>query len=328
MLKTAACGAGLVLALALATPAAGFVVEGPSFRAWSPHEDVERAARWDARGAAMTETGERGLGGGLEYALDNSVCSALTFLDQPAPTCAQIKASFVEALARWEAEHPMIRFTDVTDRVALRMQGRTAAADGQGAEIDVIAVGPQDFRPFESPRLAAMTNYYFDIARRPMKTNGRIAERAAGVLTAADIRLSTKTCYFLDPAFEQVGCAHFGSLIKHEIGHVLGVEHPDQHPQRNLAPAPVSEPDKCDSAAARFVLSAVIDASAAARSVLYGAAVWRHGLTADDIAARDALYPRCVPSQVEFASLPPQTLHVADGVASQSASAGAISSVR
>lgn len=284
---------GLVWVGIQAPSAAAFVLEGPAHRAWTPQEDVDYAARWDANDTSFAESGARGLGGGLEFSMDQSVCDRLTFLDSPTPTCDQIRAALRSAFDRWAQGNPTLAFTDVSETVPVRLQGRTSPRDGQGAEIDIVASSVDEFRAFTNPRIAAMTVYYFDITRRPQRTDGRLAASSSGVLTAADIRLSTQTCYFLDPAFEKVGCAHFASLMKHEIGHVLGIDHPNETPERNLAPVAAAATG-CDAASPTlYQPSAVIEAHAAAQSVLYGANVWRHGLTADDLAARDALYPPC-----------------------------------
>ncbi len=318
--------AGLLALGVAATTATAFVLEGPSLRPWAPAEDVMRAARWDANTRALTETGERGLGGGLEYAIDDSVCAALPFLDTPAPPCSAIKAAIADAMTRWTVDHPTLRFVEVTDTVAVRMQGRAAPHDGQGAEIDFIAMGPDRFMAFANRRIAAMTNAFFDTRRKPTLTTGAVADLSVGAMTATDVRLSTRACYFLDIAFEKIGCAHFPSLIKHEIGHVLGIEHPDQFPDRNLARAAAAPPsDACAEGlmAGAYQPSAEIPTHAAARSVLYGADVWRHGLAPDDIAGRDALYPPCAR---DAAPTPRPTITTAAAVDAQTAAAGKIAS--
>lgn len=285
-----------VFLAAVTAPALAFVLEGPSHRPWHPLEDIDRAARWDANQGSLVETGERGLGGGIEYSIDESLCTRLTFLDAPAPSCDQIKAALQEALDRWTVGSPTVRFTDVSTAIPVAMQGRSPSAVGKGAELDFIAVDGEQFPSFLNPRIAAMAIYYYDEDKRPILTTGQIAPLSLGTLTAADVRLSTRTCYFLDPAFEQVGCAHFGSLIKHEVGHVLGVEHPDQFPDRNLAPESAAAATGCALTPIAYTPNAAVDPHAAAQSVLYGAAIWRHGLTQDDFAARDALYPTCAPA--------------------------------
>lgn len=292
IVATVAAAAGLSMTTA---PARAFVLEGPVVRPWTPAEDVARAARWDSNARAFAVSGERGLGGGLEYAVHDSVCANLVFLDAPAPSCDTIKDAIAEAMGRWSAGHPGLRFTDATGRIAVKMQGRSPPYIGQGAEIDFIAMGVDQFMAFSNRRIAAMTNYFYDTSRRPRLTDGSVAALSMGVLTAADVRLSTRTCYFMDMAFERIGCAHFPSLIKHEIGHVLGIEHPDQHADRNLAALSPTVANGTCADAATFTLSTTLDPHATANSILYGAAIWRQGLTADDLAARDAMYPPCAP---------------------------------
>jgi hypothetical protein len=279
-------GALLMGALLALPSASAFVVEGPDRRPWPAEEDVMRAARWDAGESSLVGSNVRGLGGGLEYAVDDSVCTALRFVDRP--SCDAIKAAIAEAGRRWSDGNPHIRFTDVTGLAPPVRQGQTPGYIGVGAEVDFFADGPQTFLPFLDNAIAAMTTYYYDRETLPRMTTGATAEAGLGQLVGADIRLNDARCYYLDPAAAAPGCAHFSSVVLHELGHVIGVDHPDEAPERNLALT--RGPDPC-------VTQAVATAPLPDRAVLWmqvvGARGWVEGLSADDLAGRDALYPPC-----------------------------------
>jgi hypothetical protein len=293
--------AGLLAALVIGGATAGaFVLEGPMDRPWPAVEDVDRAARWDYNADPRAEGGAPGLGGGIEVSLDDSLCTELNFLDNP--PCAAIKAAVMAAANRWGEGHPILRFVDVSDRIAVAPQGSFAASDGQGAEVDVFAASPAQFGPFRARGVAAMTVYYFDTERRPRLTNTFMADRSLGTLTAADVRLSTSACYYIDEADRRFGCAHFPSLMMHEFAHVIGVDHPDETPDRNLDtddnPANAM-PVNCEAPRQGLQVSLRFEPAATSVGQLWGANAWRRGLTFDDVAARDALYPHCGISLVE-----------------------------
>ncbi len=285
---------GVAMLSATATSALAFVVEGPQDRPWTPAEDVDRAARWTAGHRALVDGGPRGLGGGLEIAIDDSLCQSLTILDRP--DCALVRAAVMEAARRWEEGHPILHFVEVSDRISPMGQGAHPPSQGQGAEIDIFAATPEEFPPFRLTGIAAVTMYYFDVGAQPLLTNGSAAPLSAGTLQAADIRLSTDACYYLEASHRRFGCAHLPSIMMHEIGHVLGVDHPDERTDRNLdddeQPGNVM-PINCMSPSLSLRHSPRVEAGATAIAHLWGDNAWARGLTNDDIAARDALYPHC-----------------------------------
>lgn len=292
-MRAAAVFIAMIVGL-IAPMAQAFVLEGPHARPWPAQEDLARAARWDAGEGSLVGAGARGLGGGLEYAIDESLCERLRFIDSP--PCVAIKEAVREAAARWSAGRPDLALVDVSGAVTAQAQGNSPSAIGLGAEIDFFAADAIEFVPFRESRTAAVTVYYFDTARRPLLTNGLIGETSFGVLTATDVRFSTETCYYLNAENERMGCAHFPSLVLHEIAHVFGIDHPDQRPDRNLDSDndPVSQVVfDCLDPGKSLRVSERIEPRSAALANVWGANVWRQGLTLDDIAAREALYPRC-----------------------------------
>jgi hypothetical protein len=311
----AIAGLALSLCVAVAPMAQAFVLEGPQHRPWAAIEDLSRAARWDAGEHSLKHHGVRGLGGGLEYAVDDSLCTRLRFLD--APDCDSIKQAVHQAAARWSEGHPDLALTDVSAIIPVASQGQVPPSQGQGAEVDFFAADAIEFAPFQVRRTAAVTVYYFDPQRRPRLTNGLTAELSNGTLTAADIRFSTDACYFMDAGKGRIGCAHFPSLVMHELAHVYGIDHPDQMVERNLDSD--NDPSTpvvfdCLDPASSLRVSESVEVRSVALANLWGANVWRHSLRLDDIAAREALYPRCpVEGRMVTASLPAPSISAAWG---------------
>lgn len=290
-------------ALGLAASARAFVVESTGEAEGDAVADFAAVARWDANEGSLLTTHERGLGGGLEYAIDGSVCTRLVFADSP--DCAAIKAQIREALQRWSVGNPSIRFVDRTGLVAPQLAPSEEPWIGHGAEIDFFAAPAADLVADHGEAVAADTRRYYLFAPAPRDPEGRVQTGSRGRITAADVRLNEEMCFHLDPDADAPGCVHFGSVIMHEIAHVLGLDHPDEHPERNLddnllAGDPMAL--GCDAPAAYLQVNTLAERYAVANGRWTGAGYWTRGLTYDDYAGRDALYPDCGAEQVAAAS--------------------------
>jgi len=260
-----------------------------------PSDDLLDAARWSDVPGSLVEEGVRGLGGGLEYSIASDFCTRLIprFIDFPKPSCDELREAIRRAFDRWAAGHPVLTFTDVSARInpMLPPVGHSRPWEGFGAEIDLFALSPAEYPKVRN--LGAYTSFWYLYAD-PLGTNGR--ELPGNTLTSADIVFNTSVCYHLSPALAGRGCNHFESLVLHEIGHALALDHPNEFPHRNFDTDndPTNEiPIDCVDPTKGLKLSAKIDSNAVMNSSLGRPQPVRLELTNDDLGGRNFLYPIC-----------------------------------
>ena len=288
------CALILALMAALAHPASGFVVEGPRDKTGDAIEDLRRAPRWTVNNGALVAGKGRGLGGGLEYSLDGSLCS-LNVID--ADSCDSLHNAIAEAFEAWAADHAVLRFDDVTDHVSARAPFQRRGRLLQGAEIDLFAASALDFPSFRKADLHAHTIFYTRAVSGIRMTNGRFNWKAGHVIESVDIRFNRERCFFIDPAFSKPDCVSFPAVLLHEIGHALGIGHPEDAPERNLMF--VEDQDRNNRSDCfniednlQQTPDLAIDAIMIRQTVAAGNKEHK-ALHTDDLAARDALYPVC-----------------------------------
>ena len=292
-----------ILALILvALPAFGFVVEGPKQPAPTAQAHLNSAARWAPSSGSFLTGGARGLGGGLEYAVDRSICQ-MDFID--GSDCADRIGAIRAALDHWSSGHPDIIFSDVTGLVAPAFPRRASDDRLAGAEIDFFATNRRQFQAFATPSVNGFTVFYDeDVASLPL-TNGTVLQAPVSRIDGADVHFNRQACYYIDVDKKQDACVHFPSLILHEISHALGIGHPEANVRYNLDNDDIPGNEiTIDCMAPEKGLKAMPDydgAAVAHGQDVQGPGRWRRGLTWDDVAARDALYPNCAIERIDRA---------------------------
>ena len=271
----------------------GFAVEGPRVRAGSAIEHLEQAPRWAAGDNSFVDSGERGLGGGLEYSIDASVCE-MRFID--GASCQAVHSAIAQSLAEWGSGHPSLWFVDVSDSVTPAFPLAAVSQSGQGAEIDFFGSSAEAFPPFRSPLLTGYTIFYERQSGPYRLTNGQIS-RSHARIESSDVRFNASRCYYIDASMAQANCIHFPSLVLHEVAHAIGIGHPEDSIAMNL--------DTDNGTSNEIAINCNAPSEGLRPSIRYdGAAVslgrdvqgpgrWQRGLSWDDVAARDALYPDC-----------------------------------
>jgi TonB family protein len=298
--------ASLVAAVLLTgSPAKAFVINTNASPETDALEAAKTAAVWSANMRSLLESGERGLGGGLEYSVDPSVCTELNFVDDS--SCEDIRALIAAAGAMWSLGNPNISFVDVTDHIAATRGGTVPVSARAGAEINFFAVPRAEL--IENLQGSTATTQTFYIAAKPVSTNGLTLWESEGILGTANVDFVTDVCYYLREPVAPGICVSFAQVLLHELGHVLGLAHPELEAFWNLdsdndPTTPVTP--GCQPFLASLRVSPNFDPDALMLATR-GPADWESAIKPDDYAGRDFLYPICTPEEraAAIAAAPP-----------------------
>jgi len=181
------------------------------------------------------------LGGGITWAWDASMCSALTVEHAQTAatedtTCHRLKAAMRHAFDAWSDNHPLINFKQVQDAQSAELL-ITAGNDTTYAAVTIF-----DFNE---------VNYY------PRLTNGIVAmspgtgrfigglQATVGFSSAMCWHLDSDTCYQRRECTAATGqaapevcsrCHDFGATAVQKVGQVLGLAQPDLGPGGSVLP--------------------------------------------------------------------------------------------
>ena len=244
--------------------------------------------RWDA--APHAATGGAGLHDGVQVAIEPTMVEKLlqasTGTVLPEDVTA-LRRSIRAAFAGWE--NPVLAFTIVFD-------GPTARGTTDGQEIDVFSVPGTDPAFTTTGALAGVTFFVSHVTPDRALTNGTVL--AGRAFSRSDIFLNETSIAAFSGLFptREEKLAALQRLLMHEIGHAIGLGHPNQFPGSNLDtntdpfdPMPIDPADPLGD----LILSSNVDPDVIMSNLpgtLPGALVFTT-LRNDDRGGRDVLYP-------------------------------------
>lgn len=186
----------------------------PTWKALYPNmPDAEGAYLWTTPADPLST---EGLGGGITYAVDTDFCNRIlpqfregSDLDKMFGfiTCKLLRAALNRAFSTWSDNHPAISFYDVTERCEADHGG------AQGCPVAEVIIStddskdaPENSASGEGERAAfVIQNPQWGLLRTPSGL-----ERMTFINQVAELKFSTKLCWYLDSTF----C---GAFHRHEI---------------------------------------------------------------------------------------------------------------